>query len=328
MIEDAELIKNAKKPFELNIKEDDDVTIVSDTGMDPRIWSVLNNAARSLGIEPTITLMPELDHTQADPPKQVRKAMLASDICIMATSKPSVHSPAGIKAQEQGIGLLAMEEINAQILAGNAASANYEEMLEVAHALEKRVNNGDLIEVTSPSGTDIEASLEGRSGFGLAGKIEDHPGLPEFRIAAFPDGEVSISPVEGTSNGTIVWDTSMHEIGFLDTPIEAEVEDGYITEICGGQEAKQLENMLESADNPEVYNLAEIAIGINQSATITGVMRQDKKALGYIHMAVGANADTGGTVEAPLHIDGIISNATVKIDGDPIYEEGKLINSI
>jgi leucyl aminopeptidase (aminopeptidase T) len=117
----------------------------------------------------------------------------------------------------------------------------------------------------------------------------------------------------------------MHEIGLLSNPIEADVEDGYVTDIRGGQEADQLRQMLESANDPDVYNLAEIAVGINPQATITGIMRQDKKAQGYIHMAVGANADTGGTIEAPLHIDGIASGATVAIDQEPICEDGKLV---
>lgn len=327
MINDAELIHNAKKPFELNVSDDDDITIVSDTGMNPQIWSILNNAARSLDIKPTVVLMPEPDHPQAEPPSQVREAMLASDICVIATSKANVHSPAAIEAQDRGIGLLALEEINTQILGGDAASADYEAMLEIAHELEEIINAGERIEVTSPSGTDLVASLEGRSGFGIAGKIEDHPGLPEFRIAAFPDGEVSVSPVEGTTNGTVVWDTSMHEIGFLETPIKADVEDGYITEIRGGQEATEFEQMLSESDDPDAFNIAEIAVGINESATITGVMRQDKKAQGYTHIAAGANADTGGTIDAPVHIDGMISNATVKIDGEPIYRDGKLITS-
>jgi leucyl aminopeptidase (aminopeptidase T) len=217
-----------------------------------------------------------------------------------------------------------MEEITTEILNGGAASADYNEILKVANTLEKKVNEGELIEVTSPLGMDLTASIKNRSGFGIAGKVEEHPGLPEFRIAAFPDGEVSISPIEETASGMIVWDTSMHEIGLLETPIEADVENGYVSEIRGGQEANQLRQLLESTDDPEVYNVAEIAVGINPEATITGIMRQDKKAQGYIHIALGANADTGGRVEAPLHIDGIASNATVKIDREAIYEEGQL----
>lgn len=324
MITDAELIENARKPFELNVSDGDDVLIVSDTGMDPGIWSALNTAARSIGIEPTVALMPEPGVTQGEPTPPVRSAMLASDVCVMATSKASVHSPTAIRAQEDRIKLIAMEEVTAGMLSGGAASADYDRILERGRRLRERWTEGEQVAVSSPAGMDIEAGIGGRPGYFACGVVEDQPGMHLY-IAAFPDGEASISPVEGTANGTIVWDTSMHEIGMIEDPIEATVEDGYVTDIRGGHEAGQLRDMLEAAEDPEAYNLAEIAIGINPGATITGLMRQDKKAAGYLHLAVGANADTGGTVEAPIHVDGVAGGCTLSIDGDTIVRDGDVV---
>lgn len=324
MIADAELIENAKKPFELNAEPGDDVLIVTDTEMDPQLWSVLNNAARSMGLDPTVAIMSKREYTQAEPTPQIRAAMLESDVCVMVTSQAIVHSPAAVAAQEERIKLVAMEEVTPEILGGGAASADYEEILEHGREIRQIWTEGDRVTVTSPHGMDLEAGLEGRPGYFACGKVEDQPGM-DLYIGAFPDGEASISPVEGAANGTIVWDTSMHEIGLFDEPIEADVEDGYVTEIRGGREADQLRSILENADDPEVYNLAEIAIGINPEATITGLMRQDKKAWGFLHLAVGANIDTGGTVEAPVHIDGIASDCTLAIDGETIVEEGDVV---
>lgn len=324
MIHNAELIENAKKPFELNVDDDDEVLIVSDTAMDPQMWSVLNDAARSMGIEPTVALMSEREYTQADPTPQVREAMLSADVCVMVTSEAIVHSQAAVEAQEERIKLVAMEEITPEILGGGAASADYEEILEHGRRIRELWTEGDRVTVTSPAGMDLEAGLEGRPGYFACGTVEDQPGM-DLYIGAFPDGEASISPVEGTANGTIVWDVSMHEIGLFDEPIVADVEDGYVTDIRGGQEADQLRRMLEDADDPDAYNLAEVAIGINPQATITGLMRQDKKASGFLHLAVGANVDTGGTVEAPVHVDGIASGATLEIDGETVVREGEVV---
>lgn len=324
MIQDAELICNARKPFELNVEDGDDVTIVSDTGMDTRIWSVLNNAARSMGLDPTVVLMSKRDAPQAEPSGQIREAMLASDVCVMATSQAIVHSDAGIAAQHQGTKLIAMEEVTADILGGPAAAADYETILEHGRRIRELWSEGDRARLTTPHGTDLEAGLTDRAGYFACGIVEEQPGV-DLYVSAFPDGEAGISPVEGTTNGTLVWDTSMHEIGLFDEPIEATVEDGYVTDIRGGREADQLRDMLESANDPESYNIAEISVGINPEATITGLMRQDKKAWGYIHMAVGANADTGGTVEAPVHIDGILSNATLTIDDTTVVEDGDVV---
>jgi leucyl aminopeptidase (aminopeptidase T) len=325
MIGDADLIENAKVPFDLNAQEGDDILIVTDTKVDPQVWSVINNAARSMGFNSSVALIPPTGTTQGNPPDPIGDAILSTDYCLLITSNAMIHSDFGIEAQRSGVKMQAMEELTIDMLGGPAASADYEKMAEEAKELEQVFNAGERIEVTTPHGTEIEASLEDRNGFGIAGEISHHPGLPEFNTSAFPDGEVSISPIEGTTNGTIVWDVSMHEIGLLDSPIEADVEDGYVTEIRGGREAEKFKSMLESGNNPEVYNIAEIALGINPKAEITGIMRVDKKARGFIHMAVGANNDTGGTVEAPLHIDGMMSEATLKIDGNVISKDGSIV---
>jgi leucyl aminopeptidase (aminopeptidase T) len=324
MIEHADMIENAIKPFELNADPDDTVLIVTDTQMEPEVWTVLNNAARAAGIKPAVALIPPTNQTQGSPPPQVEEAILASDLCVMATSNAMVHSDVGVKAQHDGVKLLAMEEVTADMLRGPAASADYGAMQDLAVSLQEKVNDGERIRVSSPGGLDLEAGIKNRSGFGVAGKVERHPGLDHFLIAAFPDGEVSISPVEGTSNGKVVWDVSMHEIGLLEKPIHATVEDGYATDIEGGIEAEQLRDILEATGDPEVYNIAEIALGINPSAEIVGTMRQDKKKFGYAHIALGANNDTGGTVEAPLHLDGVIKDVTYEIDGEVLCENGEI----
>jgi leucyl aminopeptidase (aminopeptidase T) len=321
MIEDAELIESAKIPFELNVEsEDTDVLIVSDTGMDSRVWSILNTAARSLDLEPTVTLMPATDHPQAEPTEQVKEAMLASDICVMVTSNAIVHSDAAVEVRENGIPVIGMEEITPEILKGGAASANYESFAETGRKLRDKFVEGETISITTPSGTDLEADIKDRVGFSFAAKIEEQPGDNSMLGAAFPDGEVCISPNENTANGTIVWDTSMHQIGSITEPIEAKIEDGFATSITGGQEAELLRSILEDTNDPNSYNLAEIAVGINTGADITGLMRQDKKAEGYAHMALGSNDDTGGELAAPIHIDGIAKDPTVKIDGEVIYD--------
>lgn len=324
MIRDAELIHNARTPFELNADVGDDVTIVTDTAMDPQVWTALNNAARAIGMEPTVTLMAKRDLPQADPTPQVREAMLASDLCLMVTSQAIVHSDAGLAAQHQQTKLLAMEELTVDMLAGGAASADYDAIMERGKRIRELWTEGETCTLTTPHGTDVTTGLGDRAGFLACGTVEEQPGV-DLYVAAFPDGEAGISPIEGTTNGTLVWDTSMHSIGLIDEPIVATVEDGYVTELSGGREADQLRSMLESVDDRDAYNIAEISVGINPEATITGLMRQDKKSWGYIHVAVGANSDTAGTVDVPIHVDGILSDATLTIDDTVVVEDGDVV---
>lgn len=323
---EAELIANARKPFELNVDSpDDEVLIVTDTAQDEQLWTVLLKAARSMGIEPTVQIIPEMRYTHNEPPKLVQEAMFNSDVAMFITTKPVIHSDACMEAQRRHIKLVGLEEISPTILRGGACSADYDFIYEEGTRLREKWTRGSRYHVTTPLGMDLEGSVEGRNGYFAVGRVEEQPEGIDLYVVSFPDGEASIAPIEGTSNGTIVWDTTLHEVGRIDTPIEATVEDGYLTEIQGGHEADHLREFLESMEHPEAFALGEVAIGINPGAQITGRMREDKKARGYLHFAVGENTDVGGTIDAPTHIDGVVGNATLTIDDELIVKDGEIV---
>lgn len=323
---EAELINNARKPFELNVEDpDDNVLIVTDTAQDEQLWTVMLKAARSMELKPTVLLIPEMEYTHNEPPSTVRKAMFDSDVTMFITTKPVVHSDACMEAQRRNVKLIALEEITPDILAGPASSADYEFIYEEGRRLRDKWTNGAQVEISTPLGMDLTASIDGRNGYFSVGKVEEQPEGIDLYVVSFPDGEASIAPVEGTATGTIIWDTTVHEIGRLEEPIEATVENGYVTDIRGGVDAREFQEFLRSMDHPDANALGEIAIGINPGARITGRPREDKKARGYLHLAVGENTDIGGSIEAPTHIDGVIANATLKIDGEVIVEDGDIV---
>ncbi len=325
-VREAELISNAKKPLEYNAEPDDEIVIVSDTAMDERVWSTLTKAARAMDHEPTLILMPQAEYSYAEPPEPVASAMMGADLVLMATSKGLAHSDAAGEVIAAGKKVVLMSELSGDTLASGAADADYDEILATGLRIEERMNAGDRIEMTGPGGTDIAADISGQWGAVKAARAiveRDKPDYPagHAKIAAFPDGEVPITPNAGTTNGPIVWDTTMHEIGTIDEPIRAEVEDGYVTEITGGREAAHLREFLDGFDDPNVYNIGELSVNINPGAGITGRLREDKKAAGYLHIAVGS----GGDVEAPVHIDGVLEAGTVTIDGDPVISDGEIV---
>ena len=54
-------------------------------------------------------------------------------------------------------------------------------------------------------------------------------------------------------------------------------------------------------------NLAELGVGTNDAATLTGNVLEDEKILGTVHVAFGASAGIGGTVSVPIHLDVVIA---------------------
>ena len=122
-----------------------------------------------------------------------------------------------------------------------------------------------------------------------------------------PCGEAFIAPLEGTAEGTLVVDGSIAAIGRLAEPVELTVRGGHLTEATGAEGAQLLELLTEhGADGT---NVAELGIGTNESAILTGNILEDEKILGTAHVAFGASAAIGGTVQVPVHLDCVVLRA-------------------
>jgi leucyl aminopeptidase (aminopeptidase T) len=106
--------------------------------------------------------------------------------------------------------------------------------------------------------------------------------------------------------------------------IKIEVEKGYATKITGGTAARKLKVMLDKVGK-QARNIAEFGIGTNDSAKLSGLLLEDEKVMGTIHIAVGNNISMGGSVNVPIHLDGVVKKPTVWMDGKLLMKDGKLL---
>ncbi|MFQ6076014.1 MAG: aminopeptidase [Candidatus Bathyarchaeia archaeon] len=313
-----EVMRYARVPILLNVNEEDDVLIVTDTDIEPLVHQSLAAAAFEVGAEAVVMVMtPRAVHGH-EPPKPIAEAAKASDILIGVTSTSMTHTEAVRKALSHGVKYVAMPYLTVDTLTKGAATADYEEVYRLTKAVAGLLTEGERIRLTSGPGTDVSMSIKGRKGFVLAGRFE--PGT----IACFPDGEAPIAPVEGTAGGVVVFDACIHGIGALREPVRLVVRDGRAAEIRGGVEAQALKSMLETHGDGNSYNIAEFAIGTNPEARLTGNVSEDKKGLGRVHIALGDNSTLSGRVRSKTHLDGVILKPTVVIDDRVIVEHGLL----
>lgn len=321
----VEAVRYARRPIELNARPGDTVLIVTDLGMPRDVVDALFAGAHSLGHEVSIAeFTPRATHG-LEPPDTVARAMAAADIALLATSTATAHTLATTRAIEHGTRCVFMEEVTLDMLCHGAATADYDQVARLAAALQSKWNDGKYVKVTSSFGTDLEANIEGRRSWPLAGRSFSEPWFALQGCCAFPDGECGIAPVEGTANGTVVFDTTVHTVGLLEDPVRLEVADSKVVSISGGRQADKLRQDLEEhGDENSYYCPAEIAIGINEAARVTGLLREDKKLLGSCHIAYGTNSDIGGTVKARMHIDGLMRQPTIEIDGEAVVREGMI----
>jgi len=267
-----------------------------------------------------VEMIPREGHAQ-EPPVPVAEMMKMVDVVLCPTSKSLTHTKARREACAARSRVGTLPGITPDVMA-RTLSADYGSIAERTRGVCAALDRGSTARLTAPNGTDITMSLEGRNCIPSTGLIHN-PG--EF--GNLPSGEAYVAPVEGTANGVFVVDGSFAGIGLLTEPVRLEVKDGLATTISGGEEAERLKKLLEPYA-PLAYTIAELGVGTNDAAKISGVVLEDEKVAGTVHIALGNNASMGGTVTVPVHLDGVIKNPTLEIDGETIMKDGKLLLSV
>lgn len=319
-----EMMKFARVPLELNAKPGDRIAIIADTRTDPLVWQALSAAAVSMGADPVVTIMLPLKAHGYEPPDSVAAAMKDSDVALLVTSTAITHSQARIKAQKAGATIILMDQITPDMLTYGANADDYREMDILGKKIEEIWTKGKTVKVTSPLGTNLEASIEGREGSHVCGIAV--PSVIGGKRCAFPDGEAPVPPVEGTGEGVWVVDTSMHHCGPIKDPIKLTIEKGKVVKFEGGIEARMLKEYIEKyGDEYSYYCPSEISIQLNPKLGFIGVLRSDKKAMGGVHFAMGSNSGFGGKITSKLHLDGISREYTIYVDGILVLDRGKIV---
>ncbi len=295
------------------------VLIVTDAKLLP-IGKALKQAALELGADPVLIEMEPRSRDGEEPPASVAQAMMKSDVVLVPTSKSLTHTAARRQACAAGARVATMPGILRETMI-RCLNADYYAIAERTKRLTDILSAGSLLRVTSPGGTDLTLPIGGIKAIASTGLIHDRGASGNL-----PSGEAYLMPVEGTAAGLLVVDGSMAGVGSLagKRPIAIRVEKGSAVEITGGAPAKKLREKLEPL-GAKAFNVAEFGMGTNDAAVITGSILEDEKILGTIHVALGNNVSMGGTVDVPVHLDGVVKSPTVVLDGTKIMDTGMLL---
>jgi aminopeptidase len=296
------------------LKKGESVLVITDEP-ERKVGYALWEAARELASEAMLLEILPRSSNGEEPPEMVAKFMKDFDVLMIPTSKSMSHTKARRDACEAGVRCATLPGILEDTME-RTLNADYNEIAKRSIKLADMVNGGRTAKVTTPAGTDITMSIEGRECHADIGLVHQ-PG----DFSNLPAGEAYIAPLEGTANGVIVVDGSM--VGKVKKPIRIVVRDGYATQITGGSSAEELERILEPFGQPG-RNVAELGIGTNHKAKIVGSVLEDEKVMGTVHMALGDNQSMGGKVSVPSHLDGILLKPSLWIDDKKIMEDGQL----
>jgi len=277
------------------------------------------------GFKPVVNIMFPNELDGEEPPYLIAKTMLKADLIIIPVSKSISHSTAVKNALESGARVLSLSAFTEEQMYIGGINADFRKQKVECDIFANYFNKSDRIKITSPAGMNFTANIKDRPGNShscIVNKAGDYSAVPNI--------EANISPIEGESDGIIIADGSVPNfgIGVVKTPVKFLVKKGVITEITGGREAKFIDKLLRSVNNPSVYNIAQIAIGLNpECKDFNGIMLNDHGVYGSAHIGIGTSHNLGGGVKAPIHFDVTIANPTIYFDGKIAIKDGEIIKN-
>jgi len=253
-----------------------------------------------------------------EPSKEVAKLMLEFDILLLITTKSLSHTNARKGASAKGKRITTIPSGTPEMLK-RCIPIDYELLANRNKKLYQALKKTTWVRITTKLGTDIKFKI-------YTDKIQWQTTLhKKGDFHNLPYGEVYVSPLEGTAEGTYVVDGSQAGIGLLRKPIAIAVKKGKAISFTGGVQAKKFAELVKGVGKVGAYNIAELGIGTNPKAKITGNVLEDEKILGTCHIALGNNYSFGGKVNVPFHVDGVMSKPTIYCDEKIIMKHGKFL---
>ncbi len=298
----------------LGVKEGEEVLVVCNPATQ-KLGEMLRDEAAEVGAEGVLAVMSERASHAAEPPVTVAEAMAAADVLLAPTVQSLSHTAARKRASENGARCATLPGVTEDMLA-RVMSADMEGLRRKGHAVAEALDRAAEARITDSNGTDLTLDLSGREAIPDAGELTGRGAFGNL-----PCGEGFISPAGG--NGSLVIDGSMAGIGLVDEPVELVVEGGHLTSARGGQGLAFMDLLTEHGDDGTT--IAELGVGTNEKAKLTGEILEDEKILGTIHIAFGASAGIGGTVQVPVHLDCVVMKPTLELDGEAVVRDGELL---
>ncbi|MBU1045346.1 MAG: aminopeptidase [Candidatus Omnitrophica bacterium] len=299
----------------IKLKPQESCLIIADTEKESIGRDFFKFAQKITANAKLMIMQPTLEHG-VEPPDDIAAQMLGYDVQFLITSKSLSHTKARRQATLNGARIASMPTVTEDII-NRCCDIDYDLLKLNSQNLYQILQAASTLHVLTKLGTDIKFTIGKNKWFGENGGSFDFPGA----FGNLPEGEVSFAPVD--CNGQYVVDVSFPGLGILDSPITFKVRNGFAYEITG-KGSEQIIKRLDSV-GVKAYKIAELGIGLNPKAKVIGLVLEDEKVCGTIHIALGNNMSYGQDNDVPLHLDGVISAPNIYADGQLIMKNGKLI---
>jgi leucyl aminopeptidase (aminopeptidase T) len=301
----------------LGVRAGDEVLVIANPatiGLGER----LRGEAGKADADGVLMLITERAENGTEPPRSVAAAMVKADVVLCPTVQSLSHTAARKAATDAGARIATLPGATEEMLA-RVMSADMDGLRRKGGAIAELLTAGREARITCARGSDLRLGLGEREAIADAGDL-----TAPAAFGNLPCGEGFIAPIEGTAAGTLIVDGTIAAIGRVSEPVELTVDAGHLVAASGDQGARLLD-LLRTHGGDQGTNVAELGIGTNEKAELTGELLEDEKILGTCHVAFGASAAIGGTVQVPVHLDCVVLEPDVAVDGEPLVRAGELL---
>jgi leucyl aminopeptidase (aminopeptidase T) len=261
---------------------------------------------------------PTLSRHGEEPPPFVAEAMTQASVIFAPTVYSLSHTQARAEATTRDARIATMSGVSDDIFQ-RSIRVDYDVLERVGRDVADALTAASACRVTTPAGTDVVLDLDGRTAISDDGNL-----AAPTAWGNLPAGEGYIAPQEEVGDGTIVFDGALAGYGLLREPLRVTLERGRAVNADGEAAAWLLATL--DAGGPTGRLIAELGIGTNPAAILSGNICEDEKVLGTAHIAFGMSGSLGGVNVASVHIDGMMLQPTVELDGRLLIEHGQLLD--
>jgi len=278
------------------------ILVLTDVSTEP-LGKKFGDALKNDGWQVSTHIMADRTKSGEEPPAATAAEILNYELVFCLTKHSLTHTIARKSANSKGISVITMPGITEDMFLNGAMAADYSVVEKETHEMTAKLTAAKTVTIRTGEHHELVIPVNGRDGV---------PSTGVFRTKAasgnLPSGEAYIAPVEGAAEGTIAINGSISGIGLLQETVILTVEKGRLV-AASGTEGEQLLHMLGEGDG---RFLAELGIGTNHAARLTGNILEDEKAYHTIHVAFGSNHTFGGTIKTNVHIDCVTKDPVVE----------------
>ncbi|MCL5770937.1 MAG: aminopeptidase [Actinobacteria bacterium] len=302
----------------LNANDGENLVVVADFP-NASIAGLIAATAKEFKLKVSVMLMEKMAKLAENPPEPISYAIQKADIVIFTTVYSLSNSIARINANKAGARIISIPGCSEKLFGRESMDVDFLSLEPLVKKIGKIISVKGIARLTTEQGTNLSMRLIGRKSIDQTCICHE-----KGSWSPFPLVETAVGPFKYGVNGTLLIDGVIVPYGKIKNPLKVLFRKGRIVDIFGGSDAEKFKSYLQRQDDPNIYQCVELGLGLNPKSKMgDGFFSEDESEYGTVHIGIGQGFTFGLKVRAKTHIDLVIKNPKMEINGRLILSDRK-----